>query len=112
MTSYERRTIKLQGRTVNYRVVVSKAARQLRVRVGLSGVEVVQPFSRHAKDAADFLRANGNWISKQLDRIQPFHKIRKPTGGKRCEILFRGIPTVIHVNRVMSRPANRVIFEN
>jgi hypothetical protein len=38
--------IQLTGREVSYRLIRSKAAKTLRVRVGPTGVEVVQPATR------------------------------------------------------------------
>ena len=50
--------IRLGGRRVDYRVVRSRAARKLRVRVGPNGVEVVQPAARNGEDVFAFLGRN------------------------------------------------------
>lgn len=51
-------SITLAGRKVEYRVIRSKAAQKLRVRVGPKGVEVLQPAEREDGDVTAFLRAN------------------------------------------------------
>jgi predicted metal-dependent hydrolase len=110
MKSGERRTIDLQGRAVDYRIVRSKTARHLRVRVGLNGVEVVQPYLRGAKDAADFLRANGNWVSEQLHRVEKLRGIRQPQRKGQDQILFRGRAIPIRIETVAKRSGNKIVF--
>lgn len=110
MKSGEHKTIEIQGRTVDYRIILSKGARQLRVRVGLNGVEVVQPASRRNGDATDFLRANGNWVTRQLDRIETLRGIRQPHPKGEGEILFRGRPTPLRIETVAKRSGNKIVF--
>jgi predicted metal-dependent hydrolase len=62
--------IRIGGRLVNYNLVHSKAARKLRVRVGPSGVEVIQPSTHNDEEASDFLVANGSWILDHLNRAK------------------------------------------
>ncbi len=62
MKSSTRHRIRIVGRTIDYRLVRSKAARKLRVRVGPGGVEVVQPIARNGEDVPEFLVSNGCWI--------------------------------------------------
>ena len=47
-------TIKLNGRQINYRIVRSNTARKLRVRIGINGVEVIQPNGRVFEDLKVF----------------------------------------------------------
>jgi predicted metal-dependent hydrolase len=54
--------VRLGGRRVDYRVVRSTAARKLRIRVGPSGVEVVQPAVRNGEDVSAFLNRHEGWI--------------------------------------------------
>ena len=111
MKSGEHKTIELQGRTVEYRIIRSKAARRLHVRVGLNGVEVLQPSSRRAKDAADFLRANGNWVSEQLDRVKNLQGIRQGQRKRQGGILFQGRPTPVRIETVAKHSGNKILFD-
>lgn len=105
-------SIDLCGRKVNYRLIDSKSARKLRVRVGVRGVEVVRPAARDAEETSKFLRANGGWIVEQLERVECFRNVRRPQTHRAAEILFRGEPTVVEVIFVAHRQgANRVTLE-
>src|SRR5262245_20246206 len=83
-------TMTIAGRQVDYRIVHSKTAKKLRIRVGINGVEVVKPVSRNGECVSDFLAANRLWIIDQLDRIERFRSIRRPTKTSAGTILFRG----------------------
>lgn len=100
------------GRQVDYRLVPSRSARKLRVRVGVSGVEVVQPEGRNGAQVSDFLQAHGNWILDQIDRIERFRKIRRPKSVTEGTILFRGEQTAVAVESHPNRGgANQVRHE-
>src|SRR6266542_254907 len=62
-------TITLGGRSVAYRIVLSRAARRLSVRVGPAGVEIIQPLRRRVSNPAPFLAEHAAWIVRQLDRV-------------------------------------------
>lgn len=100
--------IRLIGRTVDYRVVRSKAASKLRVRVGPDGIEVVQPASRNEQDVPNFLAANAGWVLEQVDRAAPLRRLRRPPRSS-AEILFRGEPTRIRIETSASRAAYCVV---
>src|SRR5437763_854589 len=86
MTAATVRRIELAGRTIDYRLVRSKSAKKLRVRVGPAGVEVVQPYGR--ADAVEaFLSANGSWIIDQLRRVERLRNVRMPRREGRGTIL-------------------------
>jgi predicted metal-dependent hydrolase len=105
-------SINLSGRKVDYRLVRSSAARKLRVRVGLAGVEVVQPGASEAEEIKAFLRSHGAWILGQLERVERFRSVRKPQRSGAGEILYRGVPTRVQVEDIAWRQgANHVIFE-
>lgn len=105
-------SINLSGRKVDYRLVRSSAARKLRVRVGLAGVEVVQPGAREAEEIKAFLRSHGAWILGQLERVERFRSVRKPQRSGAGEILYRGVPTRVQAEDVAQHHrANRVVFE-
>jgi predicted metal-dependent hydrolase len=97
---------------VNYRIVRSKSARKLRVRVGLDGIEVVQPSARKVGEVEAFLLSNGNWVLNQLERIKRFGGVRKPHRKRAGEILYRGTLASVHVEDIGGQKrANRVVFE-
>ncbi len=89
--------IQLGGRRVDYRVVRSRAARKLRLRVGPNGVEVVQPAERKSADVSAFLDRNEAWILDQLQRVERLRSVRRPEQRRAGEILFRGEPTRVRV---------------
>jgi predicted metal-dependent hydrolase len=105
-------TINLGERQVEYRLIRSKTARKRRVRVGLAGVEVVQPEARDADEIEAFLVANEKWIIGQLERIERFRSVRKPQRNDTGEILYRGTPTPVCVEDVARRQrTNKIVFE-
>ena len=69
MKAVTQHRIELRGSRVDYDVVVSRAARQTRIRVGPGGVEVVQPAGASDGDVSAFLRRNESWVLAQLDRV-------------------------------------------
>ena len=91
--------IRLGGRRIDYRVVRSRAARKLRVRVGPNGVEVVQPAARNGEDVSAFLDSNERWILDQLQRVERLRSVRRPQQHRAGEILFRGEPTQLRIER-------------
>ncbi len=95
--------IQLGGRRVDYRVVRSRAARKLRIRVGLNGVEVVQPSGRKHEDVSAFLNQNAPWILDQLRRVEGLHGVRRPEQRKTGEVLFRGEPTRVRIEATLTR---------
>jgi predicted metal-dependent hydrolase len=86
-TSHNR--IELGGCHVEYRQVPTRSARRLRLRVNLSGVEVVKPLGRSDDEVMAFLDQNEEWILDQLKRVERLRKIRV-TEQRAGEILFRG----------------------
>lgn len=109
MKSSTQERIRLGSRMVDYRVVRSKAARKLRVRVGPDGVEVVQPISRNGQDVTEFLAANGHWVVEQLDRAKRLRGLRRAPCRATGEILFRGEPTRVRIEATASRAAGNAV---
>src|SRR5262245_20485853 len=101
--------IRLGGRMVDYRLVESKAARKLRVRVGPHGVEVVHPPSRNGEEACEFLVANGSWVLDQLDRAERLRRVRRPVQCAAGQLLFRGEMTRVRVETMSSRSAGNLV---
>jgi predicted metal-dependent hydrolase len=96
-SSSARKQIRLGGRLIGYRIVRSKAARKLRVRVGPTGVEVLHPANRNEDEAARFLIANERWVLDQLDRAEHLRSLRRPVYTVGDQILYRGEPTRVRV---------------
>lgn len=104
-------TIELGARKVDYRLVTSKSAKKLRVRVGPGGVEVVLPVGRQ-EDVEGFLNENSWWIINQLRRVEKLRKVRKPQRNGHATLLFRGEETPVRVETVPQRAgANLVVHK-
>jgi predicted metal-dependent hydrolase len=101
--------IQLRDRRIDYRLVSSRSARKLRVRVGINGVEVVQPINRSKDDVQAFLINNGGWIVDQLQRVERLQKVRVTDGHRRGEILFRGEPTPIRIEGTALRSRGNLV---
>jgi len=103
------RRIWLEGRLVEYKLVESKIARKIRVRVGPHGIDVVQPLTRSTNEVSDFLAGNSRWILDQIDRAERLSGIRRALARPGGEILFRGERTRVRVDRVQSRAAGNSV---
>ena len=101
--------IRLGGRCVDYEVVLSRSARKTRIRVGPGGVEVVRPLAVSDKDVSAFLHQNETWVLAQLDRISRLRGLRLPERHQLGEILFRGVPTPVRIERVETRARGNVV---
>ena len=84
---------------MDFRVVRSRTAKKLRLRVGLDGVEVVQPHSRSGPEVFAFLEQHRTWVFDQMARIERLRVVRRPQKRSRSEILFRGEPTRVRIAR-------------
>ena len=94
---------------MDYDVVFSNAAQQIRVRVGPGGVEVVQPADAKDEDAVSFLRRNEAWILAQIKRVDGLRAVRRSARRQSGEILYRGEPTPVRIEFIDSRArGNRV----
>ena len=109
MKSSTQHRIQIGGRLVDYRMVRSKAARKLRVRIGPNGVEVVQPVTRNRGEVSEFLATNGRWILDQLDRTERLRGVRRTVRRPAGEILFRGEPTQLRIETTGSRAVGNVV---
>lgn len=89
--------IQLGGCWIDYRLVRSRAAHKLRLRVGPSGVEVVQPVDRDDEDVSVFLDRNGAWLLDQLQRVARLCRVRRLKRRQVGEILFRGQATKVRI---------------
>lgn len=107
-SAFQHRT-QLGGRLVDYRLIRSRAARKLHVRVGPDGVEVVQPATRNGEEVSVFLLANASWILDQLRRAERLRSVRKLVQCGIGEILFRGEPTQVRIEPTQSRVAGNAV---
>lgn len=80
--------ILLGDKQVEFRLISSSSATKLRVRVGIAGIEVIQPEGRDDEDVLSFLQANSVWIIDQLDRVERFRNIRRPKQRMAGRMLF------------------------
>lgn len=104
-------SINLGGRKLDFRLIHSPGARKLKVRVGLAGVEVVQPKKREVGEIKAFLFSHEEWILNQLERVDQFRAVRKPRQKDCGEILYRGVPTRVQVEDIARRQrTNKVVL--
>jgi predicted metal-dependent hydrolase len=107
MKAVSEQQIQIDGRRVDYRLICSKTARKLRVRVSPNGVEVVRPAARESEDVEAFLDRSKSWIIDQLHRIERMRGIRRPkTVG---ELLLFGEPTKVRVETSNSRARGNLV---
>ena len=112
MPGSSRQKINLDGRKMDYSLVQSKTARKVRVRVGIAGVEVVQPGGKSLTDVEVFLKSSSGWIMNQLERVKQLRLVRKPMVKNAGTILYRGNMTPVCVDKKTRRNGtNKVIFE-
>ena len=97
MIRAENRSIRLDGRRIDYQVRTSGSAQKLRVRVGPQGVEVIRPRSRTASDVESFLAERAQWIVGEIRRVQRLRDLRRPEQHEVGRILFRGESTRIRL---------------
>jgi predicted metal-dependent hydrolase len=106
------KTVDLDGKRIIYRLVRSKRARKLRIKVGLNGVEVIQPSRSNLRQVQDFLKLHEKWITSQLDRIERFRSLRKPVLTGKGEILYRGVNTKVDVEQTSNAEHAKVVCRN
>jgi predicted metal-dependent hydrolase len=102
-------TMELDGRMVDYRLIRSEAAKKLRVRVGLGGIEVVHPAKRDQKDLEEFLLTHHDWLCRQLERIERMRQVRRPSKATGPEILFHGEIMPLHIVHCEGKQTNHII---
>jgi predicted metal-dependent hydrolase len=100
--------IELSGRRINYRLVASRSARRLRIRVSINGIDVVRPVSRTDQDVSAFLDQNKGWILDQIHRVDRLRKIRL-ADRRHGEILFRGEHIHIRFEETAGRSHGNVV---
>lgn len=99
----------LNGQAVTYQVVRSKAAKNLRIRATVNGLEVILPSTRRIDEVAPFLSAHEDWVREQLARLERYSRIRKKQKTLTGRILYKGKPTPVHVEHApLSRGAHKI----
>jgi predicted metal-dependent hydrolase len=106
------KSVDLDGKRIIYRLVRSKRARKLRIKVGMNGVEVIQPPRRTLQQVQDFLKFHEKWITNQLDRVERLRSTRTPLLTGKGEILYRGINTKVRVQNDSNSDHAKVILRN
>lgn len=106
-------TILLNGQPVAYRLVPSRTARKLRIRVKPDDIAVIIPEGRERHEAIAFLEANLKWVVEQLDRARRLQAFRRPEMQMLGQMLFQGQPVRVQVIRSGRwRAPNRVSLDN
>lgn len=82
---------------VEVRLLSSKAAHKLRIKVSLDGVAVVVPAERTIDEARCFVQQHATWVNEQRARLGAMQGVRKPQSTTQGEILFRGEPHSVQV---------------
>jgi predicted metal-dependent hydrolase len=99
--------ITLGGRQIEYRLVASRSVRRLRLRVGLRGIEVLQPLGRTDDEVSSFLVQNEEWVLDQLRRVERLRNVRV-ADRYQGEILFRGERTRVRIEAAAGARGNLV----
>jgi predicted metal-dependent hydrolase len=102
--------IKLAGRRIEFRLVPSRSARRLRLRVGFGGIEVLQPPGRTDDDVSSFLVQNQEWLLDQLRRVERLRKVRVADRWE-GEILFRGERTRVRIEAAAAPLRRNLVTE-
>lgn len=103
----------LGGQEVECRLIRSKSAKKLRIKVKPDGVEVVVPEGRDAQEGFTFVSENQAWVMKQLERARQLRAVRRPDKRMRGEVLLRGEPVPVNVVRSDRWQApNKVVLED
>ena len=109
MSSSTRRRIALRERSVEYDVVVSKAACRTRIRVGPRGVEVIKPMAVGDDEVSSLLHRNETWVLAQLDRVSNLRGLWRQGQNQYGELMFRGKPTLVRVELVETKTRGNVV---
>ena len=110
MRAVIQRRIELRGICVDYEVVVSKAARQSRIRVGPGGVEVIQPVGVGEEEESTFLQRNESWVLAQLERVSSLPALRQPARRQSGDILYRGESTPVRVEIAETKARGNLVL--
>lgn len=111
MVAGRQSTILLGGKAVECRLVPSRAARKLRIKVKSNSIEVVVPEGRTGEEALAFVAANQTWAIEQLARARRLALLRRPEKRSHGQILFQGESMPVKIIRSEGwRAPNRVLL--
>ncbi|HSO82903.1 SprT family zinc-dependent metalloprotease [Thiocapsa sp.] len=104
----------LGGREVACRLVHSKNAKKLRIRVrGPTELELVIPEGRDEAEGLAFLAENLAWIKVEVERAKSRLALRQTETGAGGTVLLRGETVPVRVSRIPSwRGPNRVALRD
>jgi predicted metal-dependent hydrolase len=92
------RQVSLGGRELACRLVRSKAATRLRIKVSKPDeVELILPESRTDGEGLAFLTANAAWVLEQLERAQRRLAVRRPDRRVLGQVLLGGETVPVQV---------------
>ena len=105
--------ILLNGEDVEYRLVHSQAAKKLRIKVRLDGIDVVVPENRANQEAIAFVTENRDWVIEQLERARTLRALRRPEKKTPGMLLFDGELIPVNVVRSDSWGApNKIVLQD
>jgi predicted metal-dependent hydrolase len=105
--------ILVDGQEVECRLVRSKAAKKLRIKVKPDGIDIVVPEGRDSLEAVAFVSENQAWVVEQLERARQLRALRRPDKWMNGQILFRGEPVPVNVVRSdLWRAPNKVVLHD
>lgn len=97
---------------LEYRLIPSRQARKLRIRVKPDVVEVVLPAGRSRAEATDFLTRNLAWVSSEIERVARLRSARAIPKTRAGELSFLGETVAVEIRPVASwRGTPRVSFQ-
>jgi predicted metal-dependent hydrolase len=93
----ETRLFAAEATAFPYRAIASRQAKQIRIRVGPNGVDVLYPAARPAEEVHGFLAEHSAWVVAQLERVSELPSVRLAKKRDLGTILLAGEPTAIRV---------------
>lgn len=94
------------------RLVHSKSAKKLRIKVKLGEIDIVVPKDRDDEEGIAFLVKNQAWVIEQIERAKQLSVVRLADRRIRGKIFFLGEPVPIRILNVDTwRAPNRVTLE-
>ena len=98
---------------MEYRLVHSQAAKKLRIKVRLDGIDVVVPENRANQEAIAFVTENRDWVIEQLERARTLRALRRPEKKTPGMLLFDGELIPVNVVRSNSWGApNKIVLQD
>ncbi len=95
---HELATVCLDGRHIQFRVRQGRPNGKRRLRVGMTGIEVVERNGAGPDEAREFIEAHADWVLAEVDRIERLRGLRKVREVATGEILLRGVATPVSID--------------